>query len=155
MVASQKRYESFVSEKSTEEINQILGRKKLPSVLGSEKFVNSVKTNFFPQELDEEVPESSSLAPDPKRIKDEVCKALGVDRLDQIGKKFGMPKYSSVSSARQRMKTEISTNRKLRKHMALLIAAGNPGMPGHYYRDTPVSTISREMQTNPYLTDFL
>ena len=146
-----KRYKAFVSKKSPEEVNQILGRKKLPSVLGSEKFVDWVKTSSFREKLDEEVPESKSLAPDPKRIKDEVCKAFGVDRavltvsqrgipnepravaiylfrrlrgdrLDEIGKEFGMEEYSSVSSVIQRMKTEISTNRKLRKRVSELEA---------------------------------
>ena len=144
-----KRYKAFISEKSPEELNQILGRNKLPSVLGSKDFVDWVKGKFSRQKRDEEVPESKFLAPDSERIKEEVCKAFGVDmeeltvsrrgisnepravaiyllrrlrgdRLDEIGKEFKMAKYSSVSSVIQRMKSEISRNRKLRKRVEQL-----------------------------------
>jgi hydroxyacylglutathione hydrolase len=27
--------------------------------------------------------------------------------------------------------------------------------PGHHYGETPTSTISREMEENPYITDFI
>ena len=53
---------------------------KLPSVLGSESFIDRVKGKFFSRKGHEEVPESRLLAPDVERIKETVCKAYGVDK---------------------------------------------------------------------------
>jgi chromosomal replication initiation ATPase DnaA len=36
------------------------------------------------------------------------------ERLEEIGRQFGISKYSSVSSAIEKMKRDISANRKLR-----------------------------------------
>lgn len=148
-VERRKRYKEFVSMESPEEINQILGRKKLPAVLGSENFIDWVKGKFSRQKRHEEVPASRFLAPDVERIREAVCKAFGVDKeelsvsrrgisnvprsvaiyllrqlrgekLDEIGKEFKMGSYSSVSTVIQRMKREISRNRKLRKRVKQL-----------------------------------
>ena len=85
-----KRYRQFVSMETPEEINQILARKKLPSVLGSESFINRVKDRFFHNKLHEEVPESRSLAPDVERIKEMVCKAYHVSNSDLLASRRGL-----------------------------------------------------------------
>ncbi|UCF85652.1 MAG: transposase [Desulfobacteraceae bacterium] len=144
-----KRYKEFVSNETPGEINRILGGKKLPSVLGSDSFIDWVRSKFFSQRRHEEVPESRQLAPSVERIKQAVCKAYGVDKidfsvsrrgvsneprnvtiyllrrlrgdkLDQIGEEFNMSKYSSVSSVIQRIKNEIFRNRKLGKRIEQL-----------------------------------
>ena len=59
-----RRYKQFVSKETLEEINQILARKKLPTVIGSKSFVDKIKELFFADKKHEEVPESRYLAPD-------------------------------------------------------------------------------------------
>ena len=45
-------------------INQILGRKNLPAVIGSKSFVDKIKEMFFVDKSHGDVPVSRSLAPD-------------------------------------------------------------------------------------------
>ena len=90
-----------------------------------------------------EIPESKRLAPDIEKIKRAIRNAYGVDesarlpsgrgvlneprnvavflvrrlrgeKPEEIGRQFGIAKYSSVSSAIEKMKREVLVNRKLR-----------------------------------------
>lgn len=139
---SRRRYKEFVSMESPEEINVILGKKKLSSMLGRDEFIDWVKRTFFTEKRHIEVPESRSLAPDVKRIKSVVCKSYNVeeqtltltrrgiandprsvaiylmrhlrgDSLEEIGREFKIAKYSSVSSVIERIKLMITKDRKL------------------------------------------
>ncbi len=141
-----KEYKRFVSQGTPDEINRILLRKKLPSVLGSDGFVDKIKQRFFHQGYHEEIPESKALAPEVGIIKKVVCEAYNVkekdllkskrgtyneprnvaiylvrrirgDSLKDIGVEFGMKKYSSVSSVIERMKGELSKNSNMRKRV--------------------------------------
>ena len=143
-VTALKAYKSFVSQKTPAEINRIMGRKNLPPVLGSEGFIKRIRDRFSQKKRHFEVTRSKSPAPDPDRIREAVCEAFGVsqealyasrrgffneprnaaiylmrtlrgDALDQIGKEFHMNRYSSVSSAIQRMNARIAADRKLRR----------------------------------------
>ena len=76
---SRKRYKEFESGESAEEINGILGKKKLPSMLGRSEFTEWVKRTFFSEKRQMEVPESKSLAPDVRRIRAVVCNSYDVD----------------------------------------------------------------------------
>jgi putative transposase len=140
---SRTRYREFVSRESPEEINVILGKKKLPSVLGNEGFMERMRRTFSADKRHVEVPESRSLAPDVKRIKEVVCRSYNMekealivtrrgmaneprnvaiylmrhlrgDSLEEIGREFGIAKYSSVSSVIERTKAMIAKDRKLR-----------------------------------------
>ena len=137
------KYKRFILKESPEEINRIFSQSKFPSMLGSESFINRVKENFFHKKLHDEIPESRRLAPEAEMIKKAICKAYGIEessllssrrgvlneprnvaiflvrrlrgeKLDEIGRQFGLAKYSSVSSAIEKMKREISADRKLR-----------------------------------------
>ncbi|MCP4647950.1 MAG: transposase, partial [bacterium] len=68
-------YKTFVTKETPEEINRILGRKNLPSALGSEIFLDWVKDSFFSGKRHKEVPESRSLSPEAERIEEEVCRS--------------------------------------------------------------------------------
>ena len=136
-------YKKFVSMESPEEINRIFSRSKFPSMLGNERFMEKVKEAFFHRKRHDEVPESRGLAPDTEKIKRAICKAYAIDersllssrrgvlneprnvaiflvrhlrgeKLEEIGKQFGISKYSSVSSVIEKMKREMSADRKLR-----------------------------------------
>jgi putative transposase len=143
---SRKLYRVFVSKETPEEINQIFGRKNLPSALGGQNFLDWVKGSFFPGKSHKEVPESKSFSPDSEKIKEEVCRNYEVsrvalhrsrrgipneprnvaiyllrtlrgDHLEEIGRDFNVNRCSSVSSVVERMKGKISINRKLRERI--------------------------------------
>jgi REP element-mobilizing transposase RayT len=140
---SRKMYKGFVSKGTPEEINQIFGRKNLPSALGRKDFLDWVKSSFFSGKHHKAVPESKKLSPDAERIKEEVCRKYGVameelhrsrrgisneprnvaiyllrslrgDNLEEIGREFNITRFSSVSSVVERMRGKISGDRRLR-----------------------------------------
>ena len=144
-------YKQFVSNKADEEINKIFGKKILPSVLGSVKFVDKIKEIFFRNQNFEEIPESRYLAPAGETIKTEVCRFykinecdlyiskrgffneprniaiyltrhLRCDSLKEIGISFEIEKYSSVSSVIERVKNEIRKDKNLKKRIDSLTA---------------------------------
>lgn len=108
-----------------------------------------IKDRFFPQKNHEEVPESRVLAPDRERIKRVVCKTYHVseedlhkskrgvfneprnvaiyltrrlrgDGLDQICREFHMKRYSSASSAIERVRVQVLKDRQLKKRIEKL-----------------------------------
>jgi len=146
-----KRYKQFVSKETLEEINQILAKKKLPTVIGSKSFVDKIKELFFADKKHEEVPESRYLAPDIDKIIEEVCKFYNVNKdvlfssrrglfneprnvsiylirrlrggtLKEAGKIFGIENNSTVSSVVERLKLEIERNKNLNKRIGSLKA---------------------------------
>jgi len=138
-----KTYKKFVLMETPEEINRIFSKRKFPSILGSESFIDKVKEKFFHKKRHDEVPGSRRLAPDAEKIKRAICKAYGIEessllssrrgvlneprnvaiylarhlrgeKLEEIGRQFGISKYSSVSSVIEKMKRDMSAERKLR-----------------------------------------
>ena len=136
-------YKNFVLRETPEEINRIFSKSKFPSMLGSESFINKVKEKFFHVKRHDEIPQPRRLAPDVERIKKAVCNAYGIEessllssrrgvlneprnvaiflvrhlrgeKLEEIGRQFGIPKYSSVNSVIEKMKREMSANRRLK-----------------------------------------
>jgi putative transposase len=136
-------YRKFILMETHEEINRIFSQSKFPSILGSESFINRVKEKFFHKKRHDEIPESRRLAPGAEKIKKAVCNAYSInestllssrrgvlneprnvaiflirrlrgEKLVEIGRQFGIAKYSSVSSAIEKMKREILADRKLR-----------------------------------------
>jgi chromosomal replication initiation ATPase DnaA len=130
-------------------IIRVYERKQWPSFLGSEGFVNSIKEKFFSRKADEEVPQARDLAIESSRIRKTVCEFYKIterelllskrgmfneprnvaiyltrrmrgDSLKEIAKEFGMSKYSSVSSAIERMKELVAKDRKQRKKVEKL-----------------------------------
>ena len=144
-----KSYREFVLRESAEEINVILGKKRVPSMLGSEGFIERMRRMFSVEKRHVEVPESRSLAPDVRRIRAVVCKTYNVaeealtvtrrgtaneprnvaiylmrhlrgDSLGEIGREFGVAKYSSVSSVIERTKAMMAKDRTLRHRVERL-----------------------------------
>jgi hypothetical protein len=142
-------YKQFVAMDNSEEITEIFERKKLPSVLGSERFMDWVRDRFFPQKNHEEVPESRVLAPEREKIKRVVCKTYHVreedllkskrgifneprnvaiyltrrlrgEGLDEICREFHMKRYSSASSAIGRVRVQVSKDRQFKKRIEKL-----------------------------------
>ena len=136
-------YKKFVLMETPEEIHRIFSQSTFPSMMGSDHFINRVKEKFFHKKRHDEIPQSRRLAPEAKKIKKAVCKAYGIEessllssrrgvrneprnvaiflirqlraeKLEEIGRQFGITKYSSVSSVIEKMKKEISADRRLR-----------------------------------------
>ena len=112
-------------------------------VPNAKHFINRVREKFFHTKRHDEIPQSRSLAPEAEKIKKAACNAYGIEessllssrrdvlneprnvaiflirqlraeKLEEIGRQFGITKYSSVSSAIEKLKREISAERKLR-----------------------------------------
>ena len=144
-------YRQFIAKGHTEEMVQVFAGKRLPWLLGSERFMDWVKDRFFKGKYHEEVPDSRGLAPDREKIKKEVCRFYQVkqddllrskrgvfneprnvaiflsrrvrgDRLDEIGRDFNLKRYSSVSTVIEQTKAQISRDRKLRQRVEKLKA---------------------------------
>jgi len=134
-----KAYRQFIEQEDSEEICQVFDKKKLPSILGSDKFVDWVKNSFFEDKAHNQVPDSGQLAPSMERIKAAVCQYYGIDvgeleqtkrgvsneprsvaiyltrvfrreGLKEISAAFGMQGYSPASSAIERLEKKLSTD---------------------------------------------
>ena len=144
-------YRHFVALNDEDGIIRMYERKRWPSFLGSEGFVNSIKEKFSSRKVNEEVPQSRELVIDSSRIRKKVCefykiskrelmlsrrgmfneprnvaiylaRRLRGDSLKQIAEEFGMNKYSSVSSVIERTKKMLVEDRKLSKRVEKLIS---------------------------------
>jgi putative transposase len=144
--ASIRLYKQFVLKKTPEEINKIFGRKNLPAVLGSKRFVDRIKDKFFNLNDFEEIPATKRLAPDIDKIKYAVCKAYNIeeselylsrrgyfneprnvavylirrlrnDTLKMVGAQFAIEKYSTVSSIVERVKYEMKVDKGLNRRV--------------------------------------
>ncbi len=145
-INNRKAYLQFMATEDSEELQGIFAMKKLPSMLGSEKFISWVKKTFFEEKKHRQIPESTNLAPQVVQIKRAVCRIYGVaektlltaqrgkineprnvaiylcrvlrnDTLINIGHTFGMTGYSPAGSAIERVKKKLLTDRKLEKQI--------------------------------------
>ena len=118
-------------------------RKKWPSLLGPQEFIDWVKTTYRDLKGSDEMPQIRELNVDSDGIIRSVCdyynikrkdlltskrgnfneprcvaiylmRKLRRDRLKEIGKVFEMEKYSSVSSIIERLKTRMQNDLKLK-----------------------------------------
>jgi hypothetical protein len=133
-----KYYKKFVSEESCEEIVRILGRNRMPCVLGNEGFVKKVKGGYEEEKQKRKGCGSNSLFPGMNEIKAAVCRVYNInendlldtrrgvvneprniaifmarslrgDSLDTIARAFNMNKSSSVSSVVNRTRKLLSS----------------------------------------------
>jgi len=139
-------YVRFISQGDREELNRFYFQQKGSSVLGTDGFITWLKGNFSADKRDREIPEAKLLLPDVDTIKKSVCSVYGVgesqmqasrrgtaneprnmaiyltrylrgDSLADIGREFGIARYSSVSSAVERMKKELSRDPHINERM--------------------------------------
>ena len=135
-------YRSYMAEDEDKTFLDQMSLKRLPSVLGDNQFVNTIKQRFFECKRHIEVPESKRLAPEVTAIINAVCDYYGMekaqlraakrgtvnearnmavyllrylrgDSLSAIGKVFDIESYSTVSSIIERLKTRMQTEKKL------------------------------------------
>ena len=144
------RYRAFVAKEAGDELESIIEGKKLPSILGSEKFIRKIKDTFFSDKVDEEVPESRTLAPEvndiillvcsfykmnlyellssqrgvfnePRNVAIYLTRKLRQDTLPQIGEHFSIHKYKTVSSILCKMNKLLKHDKNLKRKMDALI----------------------------------
>jgi hypothetical protein len=63
-----------MAQEPDQDLGRVLESKRLPSMLGSEKFMSWIKDRFFKQKRDKQVPTSKQLAPDVDTIISEVIR---------------------------------------------------------------------------------
>jgi len=90
-VENRKRFRKFILLETPEEINQILGRRKWPSAMGSAGFADCVKKKFFSKKRHEEIAESKLLAPDVSVVRHMVCRSYGVKEEELLAWRRGRP----------------------------------------------------------------
>ena len=130
----------------SEGIVEFFEKKNLPSILGSEKFVQWVKHKYFERKKHNEVPQSLQLAPTIAEIKEAVMRSFDISeqdlsktirgqvnearnlaiylarklsrqRLRDISKEFDLGSYSSVSSVVARTELLLSQSKSLRNKL--------------------------------------
>jgi putative transposase len=142
------QYKDFVRGEDSAEITDFFNKKKLTSFFGSRNFIEEIKTTY--QQLERyEIPQSKCLAPTITEIKKAVCRFYSVEkteleqakrglvneprnvavylarkrcglRLEEIGREFGLEKYSSVSSIVTRTANQLSQDKQLRNRVEKL-----------------------------------
>ena len=138
------KYISFVEKEIPEQIETIFNAGKLPSILGTEKFLEQIKKKYYKKKLHKDIPQSRILAPGMEKIirvvcnryqvsADELCKprrgrnneakkaAIYLIRkytglsLIEISKQFNMSNYSSAGSVILRTKKQLLHDKKFRR----------------------------------------
>ncbi len=75
-------YKDFVNTPDENDFSSIYKRRKLPSILGSDKFLEYIKEQFFTKKKHIEIPESQILIPEKSRILNEICSEYKVSTSD-------------------------------------------------------------------------
>jgi REP element-mobilizing transposase RayT len=138
-----KAYIDFMNQAESEEVQDFYKKKNLPSILGTDGFIEKIKTRFFESKRHKEIPQSQYLEPAIRDIKEIISKRYKVDvdslsksrrgifnearnvaiylarcytgkKLETIGKEFAIAKYSTVSS----IVVKIIEQRRLNKALA-------------------------------------
>ncbi len=145
-----RKYRQFVEKPDSEELVSVFDKTNLPSMLGGKKFIKWVKDRFFKGKIEKDIPQSKTLTPDRSTIVRAVCDFYDVaekelvavrrgieneprdvaiyllrsvcgEPLMRIGGKFGMARYSSVSSAVDRIKKKRLNNNRFIERLNALI----------------------------------
>jgi len=143
---AKRQYKSFVQCEDSAEVTDFFSKKNLASFFGTRDFVEWIKATYRQLQNHEEIPQSRDLAPTIAEIKRAVCQCYEVEegrldqtkrgwvneprnvavylarrrcglRLEEIGKEFGISKYSSVSSIVTRTEKQLVQNKQLHKRI--------------------------------------
>jgi len=143
---SRRAYIKYIADDEGNNLDALFKRKKLPSILGKEDFVYSVKNRFFERKVHIEIPDSKLLAPNKERIHELVCGTYGITKEDLVKSKRGtfneprgvaiyltrmirsdglidicrdynLKKYSSASSIVENVKKKLLKDKKFRNRV--------------------------------------
>lgn len=143
---AKRQYKSFVQCEDSAEVTAFFSKKNLASFFGSQNFIDWIKATYHQLQNHKEIPQSRHLAPTIVEIKKRVSLHYDVEprqleqtrrgqeneprnvavylarkrcglRLEEIGREFGILKYSSVSSIVTRTEKQILKNKKLQNRI--------------------------------------
>jgi putative transposase len=141
-----KAYIDFMNQAESEEVQDFYEKKNLPSILGTDGFIEKIKTRFFESKRHKEIPQSRYLEPAIRDIKEIISKRYKVDidslsksrrgivnearnvaiylarrytgkKLEAIGKEFAIAKYSTISSIVVKIREQRRLNKALAKRI--------------------------------------
>ncbi len=141
-----RQYRDFVQCKDSSRITDYFNKKHKAPFFGSQEFIARIKETFRQSKEHHEIPQSRQLAPTIAEIKNIVCQSFKVEeqtlrqtkrgqvneprnvaiylarkrcgfRLEEIGKEFGIEKYSSVSSIVVRTEKQLSHSEQLQNRV--------------------------------------
>jgi len=142
-------YKRFISAQEPVELIEHYSKKNMPSILGSDKFIKWLKDRFPKKKKEKEIPESKKLCPEVIDIKSAVCSHYKIEdadllksrrgveneardlaiymlrfirgeRLTIIGQEFNLNNYSSVSTAIERVKRKLESNKFKKQYEQIL-----------------------------------
>ncbi len=142
-------YKRFISKEEPEELIGHYSKKNMPSILGSDKFIKWVKDRFPKNKKGKGIPKSKNLCPKVIDIKKAVCNHYEIkaaellksrrgveneardlaiymlrymrgERLTIIGQEFNLNNYSSVSTAIERIKRKLESNKFKKQYKQIL-----------------------------------
>jgi len=137
----------FMKQEESEEIQDFYAKKNTPSFLGSDKFIEKIKTRYFGIKKHQEIPQTKYLGPTIKDIKQIVSKVYKVTtdsllksrrslnneprdvaiylarsftgkKLEEIGAEFNIDKYSTVSSIIVKIRDRLRDDKSLTKQIS-------------------------------------
>jgi putative transposase len=141
-----KAYNDFMNQMESDGIQDFYEKKNLPSILGTDGFIEKIKARFFEIKRHEEIPQSRYLEPTIEDIKKITSKMYKTDmerlsksrrgipnearnvavylarcytgkKLEEIGSAFAIAKYSTVSSIVGKIREQRRSDKALAKRM--------------------------------------
>ncbi|MBT3224740.1 MAG: transposase [Deltaproteobacteria bacterium] len=139
---SKKNVRDLMKNDGSDDIYSFFKKKNLPSLLGSQEFVDRIRSDFFKPLVHPEIPESKQTTQDAQTIIKEVASFFKIDSaelfvkrrgkenlprdltiyltrmktalsLSEIGKIFGIESYSTVSNSIERINKKTKSDRRL------------------------------------------
>ncbi len=136
-------YKDFVNTADNDDVSAIYKKRKLPAILGSEKFLLSIKDRFFTNKRHKEIPESKILVPEKSEIMSVISKEYAVslddlkvsrrgqkneardiaiylmrqlrsETLNSLCGEFNLKKDSSAGSIVDRVKKRVQTDKRFK-----------------------------------------
>ena len=139
-------YLDFMKQEESETLRTLYGKKKLPLLLGAKDFIDDIRQKYHDKTSVKEVPQVKELFLDKSKIEKAVCGVYQIEvndilksrrgnynearnvaiyvirkhagaSLKDIGFRFGMNSYTSVSSVIMRIKQVMDRDKKLRQRI--------------------------------------
>jgi hypothetical protein len=151
-----KPFVQFMQKDDSEEVTRLFSLKKLPSFFGPESFITGINEKYYFKKKSYEVPESKSLAPtsdsiissvsehyglsldellitrrgvfnEPRNIAVYLLRQIRGESLNNIGGRFNINAYSTVSSILRRVSRLKKNDRKINKRIDKIQNSINKG----------------------------
>ena len=95
--AAKKQYLDFVNKEDSVAITEFFDQKNLPSLLGSQEFIEWVKAKYYQLKKHHEIPQSQQLAPTIAEIKQAVIQTYAIEEQDLSNRNEGSSTSRAIS----------------------------------------------------------